>query len=53
MALKNRDPFNSTIEPKLLVLLNQLSKDSRIPKTKLTDEAITDLLKKYGYEIKD
>ena len=53
MALKNRKQFSSTIDPKLLILFDKLSKDTRIAKTKLTDEAITDLLKKYGYEIKE
>jgi hypothetical protein len=34
----------------LLGYFNQLTKDTRIPKSKLLDEAIEDLRKKYGME---
>jgi len=47
MSLKNRDRFSSTVDKELLSNLKKLSEDTRIPISKLLDEAIADLLKKH------
>lgn len=47
MTLKNRDRFSSTVDKDLLFRLKKLSKETRIPISKLLDEAIADLLKKH------
>jgi metal-responsive CopG/Arc/MetJ family transcriptional regulator len=46
-GLKNRATFSTTLDKKLLIQLDKLSVKTRIPKSKLVDEAIEDLLKKY------
>ncbi|WP_145482013.1 ribbon-helix-helix domain-containing protein [Yersinia aldovae] len=46
--LKNRTRFTSSLDNKLVQPFNELSKDTRIPKSRLLDEAIADLLKKHG-----
>lgn len=45
--LKTRAPFSSTVKLELLEAFKQLSEDTRIPASKLLDEAIEDLLKKH------
>ncbi|WP_121554122.1 ribbon-helix-helix domain-containing protein [Gibbsiella quercinecans] len=46
--LKNRKRFTSSLDNKLVPLFDELSRVSRIPKSRLLDEAIDDLLKKHG-----
>ena len=46
-GLKNRKTISSTIEIKLYDDLEKLSIDTRIPKSKLLDEAIQDLINKH------
>jgi len=48
--LKNRTRFTSSLKNELVPLFNALAEKSRIPKTRLLDEAIEDLLKKYGLD---
>jgi predicted DNA-binding protein len=43
--LKNREPVNCAVEKGLNQKLIQLSKDTKIPKSKLLDEAIELLIK--------
>jgi len=45
--LKNRTRIGNTVNNKLLEQFKQLSKDTKIPMSKLLDEAISDLLNKY------
>ena len=45
--LVNRTKFVSSLKNELVPLFNQLSADTRVPKSRLLDEAIEDLLKKY------
>jgi hypothetical protein len=45
--LKNRSQFASSIDNKLKDDLKKLSERTRIPQSKLLDEAIEDLIKKY------
>ena len=45
--LVNRPRFTSSLDNRLMEQFNQLAKDTRIPKSRLIDEAIEDLLKKY------
>lgn len=45
--LKNRTPINSAIKIELNNKLVELSKETRIPKSKLLDEAVELLLNKY------
>ncbi len=47
--LKNRVAFSNAIEKELYEKFDQLQKETRVPKSKLLDEAIMLLLKKYGY----
>lgn len=44
--LRNREPVNCAIDKELNQRLIQLSKDTKIAKSRLLDEAIEDLLKK-------
>ena len=44
--LKNREPVNCAVDKELNKKLIQLSKDTKIPKSKLLDEAIELLLQK-------
>ena len=50
-GLKNRSRFGVAIDNELLANLKNLSSKTRIPSSKLLDEAIGDLIKKYGSEI--
>ena len=45
--LVNRTRLISSIDNQLVDPFNELSKKTRIPKSRLIDEAIEDLLKKY------
>ena len=45
--LVNRTKFVSSLKNELVPLFNQLSADTRVPKSRLLDEAIEDLLKNY------
>lgn len=51
--LKNRKQLATTVDKKLLEGLDRLHKETRIPKSKLVDEAIEDLLKKHGIPIEE
>ena len=46
-GLKNRTPFATAVETSILNKFKDLSKDTRIPQSKLLDEALEDLLNKY------
>ncbi|EDN00587.1 hypothetical protein BACCAP_01353 [Pseudoflavonifractor capillosus ATCC 29799] len=45
--LVNRTRFTSSLKNELVPKWNKLAEDTRIPKSRLLDEAIEDLLKKY------
>lgn len=45
--LVNRTRFTSSLKNELIVKFDELAKESRIPKSRLLDEAVEDLLKKY------
>ena len=47
-VLVNRKKFVSSLANELVEPFNELSKKTRLTKTKLLDEAIEDLLKKYA-----
>lgn len=47
-GLKTRTPFSNTLDKELFKKLDELTKETRIPKSKLLDEAVIMLLKKYG-----
>lgn len=49
--LKYRTRFTSSLKNELIPLFNQLAAQTRIPKSRLLDEAIEDLLRKYDIEI--
>lgn len=51
--LKYRTRFTSSLKNELVPLFDELAKQTRIPKSRLLDEAIEDLLKKHGVDIKD
>lgn len=51
--LKYRTRFTSSLKNELVPLFDELAKQTRIPKSRLLDEAIEDLLKKHGIDIKD
>ena len=44
---KGRKPFTSSLKNENLDALKQLSIDTRIPQSKLLDEAVEDLIKKH------
>ena len=46
-SLVNRKKFVSSLANELVEPFNNLSKKTRVPKSRLLDEAIEDLLKKY------
>jgi len=46
--LKNREMYSTSIDKELLAQLKKLSEETRIPQSRLMDEAIEDLLKKHG-----
>ena len=48
--LVNRERFTNSVDKDLLSKIRKLSDDTRIPLSRLLDEAIADLLKKYGRE---
>lgn len=50
-GLKTRTPLSNAVRTELLQWLNKLSEETRINKSKLLDEALEDLLKKYDYKI--
>ena len=45
-GLKNRKPLSNAVKIELYEALKQLSEDTKIPMSKLLDEAIGDLIKK-------
>lgn len=45
---KNRERWSTAIDKTLLAQLRKLSEDTRIPATRLLDEAVEDLLVKHG-----
>lgn len=46
--LKNRERYTNSVDIKLLKDFKQLSKETKIPMSRLLDEAIEDLIVKYG-----
>ncbi|EQO51471.1 ribbon-helix-helix domain-containing protein [Escherichia coli] len=46
--LKNRRRFTSSLDNHLVPLFDKLAAKTRIPKSRLLDEAISDLLLKHG-----
>ena len=48
MTLKNRQRLGSAVDKDLYRKLKRLSKNTKIPMSRLLDEAIVDLLKKYS-----
>ena len=48
--LKYRTRFTSSIKNELVSKFNELAKQTRIPKSRLLDEAIEDLLEKHKRE---
>ncbi len=51
--LKYRTRFTSSLKNELVPCFDQLSRKTRIPKSRLLDEAIEDLLKKHGYPVEE
>jgi len=49
----NRKRFSTSLDPELIKTLDKLSDKTRIPKSKLIDEALEDLFKKYEDKLKD
>ena len=47
VVMVNRVRFTSSLKKDLMPQLDKLSEETRIPKSRLIDEAIEDLLKKY------
>lgn len=47
-GLKNRSAFSTTIDKKILERFDALAKETRIPKSKLIDEALLDLINKHN-----
>ena len=47
VVMVNRVRFTSSIEKELMPQWDKLSEETRIPKSRLLDEAIEDLLQKY------
>ena len=46
--LVNRTRFTSSMKNELMTGFDKLAEETRIPKSRLIDEAIEDLLKKYA-----
>jgi len=46
--LKNRQRYTNSIDNSLIEKLKKLSSDTKIPQSKLLDEAIELVLRKYG-----
>ncbi len=51
--LKYRTRFTSSLKNELVPCFDELSRKTRIPKSRLLDEAIEDLLKKHGYPMEE
>ncbi len=51
--LKYRTRFTSSLKNELVPCFDELSRKTRIPKSRLLDEAIEDLLKKHGVEVEE
>ena len=51
-SYKSRKQYTMTVDIKLFDTLNKLSKETRIPKSKLVDEALELLFEKHNIEIK-
>ena len=49
-VLVNRTRFTSSLKNELMEGFNNLADQTRIPKSRLLDEAVEDLLKKYEKE---
>ena len=49
--LKNRTRFTSSLKNELIEPFNKLAESTMIPKTRLLDEAIEDLLKKHHQDV--
>ena len=49
--LKYRTRFTSSLKNELVPLFDELAQKTRIPKSRLLDEAIEDLLRKYDIEV--
>lgn len=49
--LKNRTRFTSSLKNELIPLFNQLAEETKVPKSRLLDEAIEDLLEKRGIQM--
>lgn len=49
--LKYRTRFTSSLKNELVPLFDALAKQTRIPKSRLLDEAIEDLLQKHGVSL--
>jgi predicted transcriptional regulator len=47
-VLVTRTRFTSSLKNELMEGFNKLAEDTRIPKTRLMDEAVEDLLKKHA-----
>lgn len=52
MDLKYRTRITTSIKNELLDAMKKLSEDTRIPQSKLFDEALEDLFQKYKIEVK-
>ena len=48
VVLVNRTRFTSSLKNELLEQFDQLARETSIPKSRLFDEAIEDILKKYS-----
>lgn len=53
MSLKNRTRLGTAIDNELYKQLKELSESTRINMSRLLDEAIDDLINKYGQNKKD
>ena len=51
-GLKNRKTISNAVRTELSDSLKQLSESTKIPMSKLLDEALEDLIKKYGNSAK-
>lgn len=50
--MSKREPFATKVDSELRATLNKLSEVTRIPQSKLVDEALEDLFKKYAGQLK-
>lgn len=51
-GIKTRKPMSTTVDKLLAKQLDDLSRETRIPKSKLIDEAIQDLINKHTVDKK-